>query len=160
MKGPSQPCRAAAVVLLLGVLVSACTYSGSPAVRLRSWMSQNNFRANERQVLADLRSLALAASSGSAKQLRTVCGGLSSDAGTLYGTLPAPDHAVTNELGASMNDFFTGAERCAVASSAASPPARRAFARIEAGIGELRRAKAALRRLGILSPPVPNVTVA
>lgn len=152
--------RAGAAVFVMAVLASACSYSGPPAATMRSWMSQNSFIANERQVLADLRSLALAVSRGSAKQLRTVCGGLSSDAGTLYGTLPTPDHVVSGELGASMNDLFNGAERCAVAPSARTPSARRGFADIGSGLAELRRARASLRRLGITSPPVPKVTVA
>jgi hypothetical protein len=149
----------AALVLAAGLALAACGYSGSGAAKVRSWVAQSSFVANERQVLADVRSLELAVAHGSALQLRTVCGGLSSDAGTLYETLPTPDHTLTDELGGSMETLFPAATSCAVASSTRSARVTRDLATIERAMRALARARQRLAADGVRSPQVPPVTL-
>ncbi len=123
---------------------------------MRQWVSQNSFLSNERQVLADVHSLHLAVEKGSAIQLRTVCGGLSSDAGTLYGSLPTPNHPLTNELGASMVDFFHAAESCAVAPSTRGIGTARALSDLRRAMTELASARRTLRSFGVSSAALPQ----
>ncbi len=130
--------------------LAACGYSGTLAQQVRSWASQNTYVTNRNQVLADAHSLELAVAKGTAKELRTVCGGLSSDAGTLYSTLVTPDRQLTRDLNHSMEDFFGAAERCAVASSTKSAGATRALAETRSGLRELAAADLIMRRLGVL----------
>lgn len=155
---PARPfswtnCALAGLLAAGSVLLAACGYEGTQSAQVHQWASQNTFSANEAQVVADLRSLMRAVSHGTAKQLRTVCGGLSSDTGTLYGTLPTPDRKVTNELGAAMQDFFDGAEDCSVTSSTTSAKTAQALAALRRGEGELDLARKALARFGIRSEP-------
>jgi hypothetical protein len=156
--------RARSIAVAVGATAAAtalagCGYSGSQRQQVQSWVAQTSFVVNERQVLADVRSVELAAQKGSALQLRTVCGGLSSDAGTLYSSLPTPDHALTDQLGASMQDLYDAAESCAVASSTTSPAVRRDLARIERGLAALARARVRLQADGVRSPIVSVGTV-
>ena len=115
-------------------------------------MSANTYSSDVNDVFADVRSLRLAVAKGSPLELRTVCGGLASDAGTLYGVLPTPSHNLTDELGAAMSDFFNGAEKCAVASSTRSTAVRRAEGSVSAGMTLMTTVHATLARLGIRSP--------
>ena len=156
---PVRSAGRAALVLAGGLALAACGYSGHGAAQVRSWVAQSSFVANERQVLADVRSIELAVAHGSALQLRTVCGGLSSDAGTLYETLPTPDHTLTDELGGSMETLFPAATSCAVASSTRSARVTRDLATIERAMTELARARQRLAADGVRSPQVPPVTL-
>ncbi|HET9092774.1 MAG TPA: hypothetical protein VFN50_10210 [Acidimicrobiales bacterium] len=153
---PAARVAASAGALAASVLLAACGYGGSSSSALRQWVSQNSFLSNERQVLADAHSLHLAVEKGSAIQLRTVCGGLSSDAGTLYGTLPTPNHPLTDELGASMVDFFHAAESCAVAPSTGGRATTRALSDLRRGMTELASARRTLASFGIRSPEPPR----
>jgi hypothetical protein len=156
---PVRSAGLAALVLAAGLAVAACGYTGSGPAEVRSWVAESSFVANERQVLADVRSVELAVAHGSALQLRTVCGGLSSDAGTLYETLPTPDHTLTDELGGSMETLFPAATSCAVASSTKSARVARDLVTIERAMKELARARQRLAADGIRSPQVPPVTL-
>ncbi|MHB8243951.1 MAG: hypothetical protein ACYDGN_01165 [Acidimicrobiales bacterium] len=145
--------RALVVAVAAVALASAsCGYTGSAATQVRQWAGQNSLVTNEQQVLADVHSLRLAVTKGSPLQLRTVCGGLSSDTGTLYDTLPTPDHRLTSDLGAAMEDFFSAAERCAVAPSTKGGDARRALVLVKEGLRELAVARSRLLSFGVRSP--------
>lgn len=145
-----RPSWQRALALLLAALVlAACSYSGSHDSQVRQWVSSSDFGYNQRQVVSDAHAVELAAATGTARQLRTVCGGLSSDAGTLYGTLVTPDHRLTRMLARSMEDFFKAAESCAVVSSTTSSGATSAVARTRRGLAELRVADRLLRSFGI-----------
>ncbi len=131
------------------VSLSGCGYSGSHAEQVRQWVAQNTYVVNEQQVVADARSVELAAEKGTPLQLRTVCGGLSSDAGTLYSTLDTPDHTLTEEIAVSMEDFFNGAEPCSVASSTTSPATKGALAKVRAGLAALAVANRRMAGFGV-----------
>lgn len=124
--------------------------------QVQSWASQSSFVANDKQVLTDVAGVQLGARKGSALQLRTICGGLQSDAGTLYGTLPTPDHPLTAQLGTSMQDLYDAAASCAVASSTTSATVQRDLARIHRGLVELDGARKRLLAFGVHSPVVPS----
>lgn len=150
---------AATLVGAAGLLLSACGYTGTPAQQVRSWVAQTSFVSNEQQVLADVHSVELAVAHGSALQLRTVCGGLESDAGTLDGTLPTPDHTLTSELGGSMATLFPAATSCAVASSTRSRSVARDLARMQRALSSLEQARRRLSADGVRTPQVPPVSV-
>ncbi len=120
-----------------GLGLTGCGYTGSHAQQVREWVAQNSFAANQRQVLADVHSVELAVTKGTPLQLRTVCGGLTSDVGTLYSTLVTPDHILTSELAKSMEDLFRAAASCSVASSTTAPKVKMALGEIHAGLAEL-----------------------
>lgn len=143
--------------LLVALALSSCGYAPSGSSAVRSWISQNSFVASERQVVSDARSLERAARTGSALELRTVCGGLSADAGTIYGNLPTPNRRLTGELGTSMEDLFQAAETCAVSSSTHNTRTKRALHELEAGIAALRAANATLSALRIRSARVGHM---
>lgn len=145
-----RPCLPALwIAAALALLLAGCGYSGSHAAQVRQWVSQSTYFANAKQVASDARHVELAQSEGTPLQLRTVCGGLSSDAGTLYSTLVSPDHLLTHELSSSMEDFFHAAETCAVASSTTSPAVMRALRETRAGIAELLLADTRLASFGV-----------
>jgi hypothetical protein len=139
----------------MAALLGGCGFSGTLSTQVSQWSSQGSFTTNEQQVVADVRSVQRAVASGSPLQLRTVCGGLTSDAGTLYDTLPTPDHAITNELGAAMHDFFTAAASCAVAPATRTAAVSRDLSIIDRGIAELALAGRRLARDGVRSAALP-----
>jgi hypothetical protein len=146
--------RLARSTLLLAVsagLLAGCGYTGSQGSQIRQWASANTYATNEQQVVADAHSLLDAVARGSALQLRTICGGISSDAGTLYTTLPAPNHRLTDELNAAMQDFFAAGQGCAVTSSTHSSAAHRAVVATDEGLHELSVVNEGLRRFGVSS---------
>ncbi|MHB1987482.1 MAG: hypothetical protein ACYCSF_05800 [Acidimicrobiales bacterium] len=138
-----------------GILIAGCGYSGSHAAQVSQWVAQNSYLANAAQVVADARSVELSVAKGSALQLRTVCGGLSADAGTLYSSLVTPDHRLTRELASSMEDFFHAAETCAIAPSTTGAGVRRSLVEARAGLAELGLADARLRAFGIRTGRLP-----
>jgi ABC-type amino acid transport substrate-binding protein len=143
---------AAALLLAAAGSLASCAAGGTHLQRVRAWFDENGIRGDARLVIADAAALRRAAASGTAKQLRTVCGALSTDAGTLYGTLTSPDHRLTRELAQSMESFFTAAEKCAVAPSTAAPAARAGLAGARTGLSELSRARRLLQALGLRHP--------
>ena len=153
----SRPARIVAPLLVSVALgLTACGYSGSHASQVRQWAQQNSYNENARQVVSDADHALLAAAHGTALELRTVCGGLSSDAGTLYSSLDTPDHALTNQVAASMQDFFDAAEKCAVTHSTTSARASEAVAQMRKGLAELAKADATFRRFGVHAPTVSS----
>lgn len=151
-----RPARLALALLGAAVLAAGCGYTGSRAEQVGQWARQNHLVTDERQVIEDADSLELAMAKGTALQLRTVCGGLSSDAGTLYTTLDAPDHLLTDQIAAATEDFFHAAERCAVAPSITSPGARRALVLDRAGLAELGVVNRDLAGLHVAFAPVES----
>ena len=141
--------RPALVCVLAALLVAACGYSGSHAARVRQWASANSYVSNEAQVVSDADHAELAAAKGTAKQLQTVCGGLSSDIGTLYDTLPTPDAPATSALNAASTSLYDGAELCAATASTRTARVRRALADIRRGLAALGRANERLASFGV-----------
>ena len=121
----------------VGLLLAGCGYNGSHASQVRQWAYANSYVANAKQVALDAYDFERAVRIGAALKMRTVCGGLSSDTGTLYSTLDAPDHTLTDEIARAMEDFFHAAETCAVASSTRQPSVGRALAEVKAGAAGL-----------------------
>lgn len=141
----------AALLLAGGIALAACGYTGGHGSQVRQWASQNDYLANARQVAADAHDFERAVHLGAALKMRTVCGGLSSDAGTLYSSLDTPDHTLTNELARSMEDFFDAAEKCAVASSTKQASVGTALAATKAGAAELIVADHRMAAFGVRS---------
>lgn len=111
--------RAALLVALAvaGMLLAACGGGGSLASQLQSWASGASYDADVAQLQSDLTSLAAGLSQRNLPALRTECEGFGVDAETLYGELPTPDETITDELGSSLQGFFTAARSCYDASS-------------------------------------------
>lgn len=143
--------RAGIGLAAASALLAACGYTGSPGAQLRQWATASTYVANAKQVAVDARDLERAVAAGSALKMRTVCGGLSSDAGTLYSSLDTPDHELTDELNVSMEDFFHAAEACAVARSTRLPAVSRALGEVKAGAAELIVADRRFASFGIRS---------
>jgi hypothetical protein len=122
---------------LAGLALSGCGFTGGHGSQVRQWANQNDYLANAKQVAADAYDFERAVHLGAALKMRTVCGGLSSDAGTLYSSLDTPDHTLTAEIARSMQDFFTAAEKCAVARSTRQSSVNEALAGVKAGAAEL-----------------------
>ncbi|MGH9297711.1 MAG: hypothetical protein ACRDZP_07015 [Acidimicrobiales bacterium] len=116
---------------------------------MSEWATQNQVIGAAGQLVTDAERIDLAAKRGSAKQLRTICGGFAYDTGVLYGVLPSPDRKLTSELNSSMQDFFHASQACAVAGSTVSPATNKALARIDRGLRTLAGARALLARFGV-----------
>ncbi len=145
-----------AVPLVLAVVgLAGCSYSGDHSQQVTEWVNQNSFKSNEANVIEDATRVQLAVKEGTAKELRTVCGGLSADSGTLYSSLRTPDETLTHELAASMEDFFRASTLCSVASSTSAPTIAPALSDIRRGLVELAVARQRLSQFGVRSQPVP-----
>lgn len=140
--------------LVVGVLVSAlalsaCSpYSGSQAQKVRQWAGQNSFVANHDQVISDISLLKKAVKQGSAKVVRTICGGLASDVGTAYETLPTPDQTLTNELNAADEDVVNAATSCSAVGSVHSATMASDLSLFRQGVAELAKAQQRLASFG------------
>ncbi len=144
-------------LLLLGAALAGCGFSGSHASKVRQWARTNSYLSNAEQVALDAFDLERAVRVGSALKMRTVCGGLSSDAGTLYSTLDAPDHTLTSEIARSMEDFFKAAEKCAVAGSTRDASVAWALASVKDGAAELAVADRKMASYGVHSAELDHL---
>jgi major membrane immunogen (membrane-anchored lipoprotein) len=144
----------AAGFLVAALNLSACGYSGSPSTQLRAWAQQNTYTSDDQQVIDDIHSLELAAAKGSALQLRTVCGGLASDTGTLYTILPAPNQTLTRELGNALQELYDAAESCSVAGSTTSNAVHTDLAHVAKAVTVMNQARSILVHDGVSSPRV------
>lgn len=139
-----------ALLAAVGVSCASCGgYSGTPARQMQQWSQQYSIPPDISQVLTDADHIARAARLGAAKQMRTVCGGLSYDAGTLGGNLPAPDRKVSREIASGVQTMFDSAEICAVETSTTSARTRGALAGIGRGAATLRHVRRELAALGV-----------
>jgi hypothetical protein len=144
--------RLAVLALLVAVVVSCAScggYSGTPAQQMQQWSQQYAIPGDISQVLSDAGRIGLAANQGAAKKMRTVCGGLSYDTGTLGGNLPAPDRKVSGEIAKGVQTLFDAAEVCAVESSTTSARTKGALAGIGRGAAALRHVQRELAGLGV-----------
>ena len=149
---------AAAVVILTASLLAGCSpYSGTTAQKVREWVSQNSFVANHNLLITDINDVNKGVKSGSAKVVRTICGGMASDVGTAYETLPTPDQALTNDLNDADQTFVNASTSCSGVGSLASSTMQKDLAMFRVGIGDLRRAQALLASLGV-NWKIPAVT--
>jgi hypothetical protein len=129
-------------------MLAGCGYSGSHASQVHQWVQQNSYWANESQVVADAHSVEAAIARGTALQVRTACGGLGADAGSLYSTLPTPDHPLTDDLNRAMQAFFAAGQGCAATPSTRSAAARSSLGQIQRALGALEVANRRLAGIG------------
>lgn len=139
-------------VVLLAATLAACGYTGGHASQVRQWAHQNSYISDASQVAADASDLERAVAVGSALKMRTVCGGLSTDAGTLYSSLDSPDRPLTHEIARSMHVFFVAAEHCAVARSTKALAVTRALASVKKAAAALAKADRRMAAFGVHSP--------
>jgi hypothetical protein len=140
---------AVAVVLAAAGLGGCAPYRGTTAQKVQEWAKENSFVANHDQMVADIIRVDKALKIGTAKQLRTICGGFASDIGTAYTTLPAPDVALTNDLNNADTTLLDAATSCSGVSSATSPTMKADIVKIHQGLGYLRKAQMLLATLGV-----------
>lgn len=135
--------------LVAALALSACSpYSGSKGQKVREWANQNSFVANHDQLISDIALVKKAVNQGSAKVVRTICGGLASDVGTAYTTLPTPDQMLTNELNAADQDVVNAATSCSGVSSVRSATMVSDLALFRQGVAELAKAQQRLASFG------------
>ena len=153
------PARGAVALLVAAAVLAGCaSYSGTAAQKVQQWVSQNSFVANHDQLVSDITLVDKAVKGGSAKVVRTICGGLASDAGTAYTTLPTPDPTLTNDLNDADTTLATAATSCSAVRSVSSSTMSKDIALFRAGIGDLRKAQAVLASLGV-TWKIPPVTM-
>jgi len=154
--GGRLPFAAIAALLAVALLAGCSPYSGTMAQKVRQWASQNSFVANHDLLVTDINSVFKAVKLGTAKDVRTICGGTASDVGTAYVTLPTPNQALTNALNAADQTFVNAATSCSGISSLASPTMTRDLAGFQAGVADLRWAQRLLASFGVpwKIPPV------
>ncbi len=151
--GRGRRLRLLAAGLLSALLLAACSpYSGSEAQKVREWANQNSFVANHDQMISDITLVKKAVTQGSAKVVRTICGGLASDVGTAYVTLPTPDQILTNELNAADQDIVDAATSCSGVASVHSATMTSDLARFREGVDELKEAQGRLASFGFSWP--------
>jgi hypothetical protein len=144
------PARGAVALLVAAAVLAGCaSYSGTAAQKVQQWVSQNSFVANHDQLVSDITLVDKAVKGGSAKVVRTICGGLASDAGTAYTTLPTPDPTLTNDLNDADTAAANASTSCSGVSSLTSPTMQADLALFRAAIADLAKAQARLAQLGV-----------
>jgi hypothetical protein len=112
--------RALVAVTLAAVVLGAAACSGGPTTlsgQLKAWALNATYSADVAQISEDLTALRNGLQERKFLALRTECEGFGVDVEALYGELPTPDLAITNELGASLSSYYTAAEDCYYSSS-------------------------------------------
>ncbi|HUZ21001.1 MAG TPA: hypothetical protein VMU75_10580 [Acidimicrobiales bacterium] len=139
----------AAALVGLALAASACSGPGGDlAQRVAAWSSAAGLAANDAQIAADIKGIALGVERRELAPTRTACAAFVIDAGTAEGVLPTPDTQLTNALNEAYTDFAEGAEACSLASSFSSPGFARYRARIAAGQAHLATAERLVKALG------------
>jgi outer membrane murein-binding lipoprotein Lpp len=140
----------AGAIVLAAVILGGCSpYSGTTAQKVQQWASQNSFVANHDQIVADITLVHKAVAAGSAKVVRTICGGLASDVGTAYVTLPTPDQTLTNDLNDADTTVVNASTSCSGVRSVHSGSMAADLALFNTALADLRKAQQRLAALGI-----------
>jgi hypothetical protein len=110
-------------VTLAAVVLGAAACSNGPTTmsgKLQSWATNATYSADVTLISQDLTGLRNGLKERQFLALRTECEGFGVDVEALYGELPTPDLTITNELGASLSNYYTAAEDCYYSSSLTS----------------------------------------
>jgi hypothetical protein len=144
-----RPAAVLAIVLGVVVLGGCAPYSGTTAQKVQQWAKHSMFKSDNDTVVSDVIRVREAVKTGTVKQVRTICGGLASDAGTTYTTLPAPDQVLTDDLNDADILFVDASTACSGVSSVSSPVMVRSLTKLTAGLAYLIRAQRLLKSLGV-----------
>ncbi len=146
----ARPVAATVLAAALAVAFGGCdSYSGTPSKQVREWASQADVTSNNATIVQDVEHLRRSVAARNLKTITTNCDGLEFDTGTAYGFLPAPDNALTNELNAAYQQFFSAGNGCADASSVGSPRIASALRDVSKGLDLLEVATRRLEREGV-----------
>jgi hypothetical protein len=111
-----------AAVAVVAFLADGHQVTGSPAARLRAWVTSTGLGEKIGTLQADATALAKAvAQHRSSGVLRTVCSAMATSAQTDNESLPAPDVTVTDQLSKAYGLVYDAAQLCYQAPSADSP---------------------------------------
>jgi len=139
----------AAALVALALSVAACSnMSGDLAQRVAEWSSGASLSANDAQIVADIKAVAVGIKQGELAPTRTACAAFVIDAGTAQGELPTPDTQLTNALNDAYTDFAEGAQDCSLATSFSSADFARYRSKLAAGEARLATAERLLKSLG------------
>jgi hypothetical protein len=145
-----RPSSVLAIALGVVLLGGCAPYSGTPAQKVQEWAKHSMFKSDNDTVVNDIIRIREAVKTGTVKQVRTICGGLASDAGTTYTTLPAPDQALTNALNAADILFVDAATACSGVSSVTSSVMNAALTKLTSGLADLIQAQEILKSHGVV----------
>jgi hypothetical protein len=112
--------RVLVAIALGAVVLGAAACSSGPTTlsgQLKAWAANATYSADVVQIREDLTGLNNGFRERKFLALRTECEGFGVDVEALYGELPTPDLTITNELGASLSNYYSAAEDCYYSSS-------------------------------------------